>query len=82
MVVFALVSWRSGTRGHGRAGAGLAIGVLSLVSFAWAVNESRYAAETAYISTFARVWELGVGAGLAVAAPLVARPASARSRSP
>jgi peptidoglycan/LPS O-acetylase OafA/YrhL len=57
--------------------------VISGTSFAWAVVETADNATRAYFDTFARVWELGVGALLAVAVPVliklprVLRPAMA-----
>jgi peptidoglycan/LPS O-acetylase OafA/YrhL len=49
------------------------MGLISVASFAFAVWETRENAEIAYFSTFTRVWELGVGAVLAAAAPLFLR---------
>lgn len=47
--------------------------VLSVASFVWALHDSQVAANRAYFSTFSRTWELGVGALLAIAVPLVSR---------
>lgn len=46
-------------------------------SFAWAMSESISNPTIAYFSTFSRAWELGVGALLAVIAPLLTRLPSA-----
>ena len=46
---------------------GTVIGVITVVSFAWAVHQSTSAPTVAYFSTFTRAWELGIGALLAVA---------------
>ncbi|WP_416954508.1 acyltransferase family protein [Nocardioides sp. T5] len=47
--------------------------VVTLASFVWALYESAVNPNQAYFSTFSRVWELGVGALLAVAAPVAHR---------
>ena len=49
-----------------RLAAGVAIGVISIASFGWAVWESANNPTVAYFSTFSRAWELGLGALLAV----------------
>ena len=49
------------------------ISALSVVSFAWAVYQTTTTPEVAYFSTLTRVWELGVGAGLAVLSPALHR---------
>lgn len=46
------------------------LAVLIVLSFLWAVAETSSNASWAYFSTASRVWELGVGALLAVIAPL------------
>jgi peptidoglycan/LPS O-acetylase OafA/YrhL len=46
---------------------------IALASFAWSVHETRTDPTTAYFSTLGRVWELGLGAGLALAAARVGR---------
>ena len=51
--------------------AGVAIAVVSGASLAWAVFETSANPGLAYFSTFSRAWELGVGAGLACAVPLL-----------
>ncbi len=48
-----------------------AIIVIVAVSFAWSIHDTRSQPTAAYFSTFARAWELGLGAALAIAA---ARP--------
>lgn len=53
--------------------AGCAMAVIVTASFGWAVDETVAAPASAYFNTFARVWELGVGALLATAAGLLAR---------
>jgi peptidoglycan/LPS O-acetylase OafA/YrhL len=74
---FFLLIRRPGARPH--AIAGTAIGLVSAASLAWAINETVSNPGLAYFSTFSRAWELGVGAGLACAAPLLQRmPAGVR----
>lgn len=51
--------------------AGLLIGAISAASFAWAMLETSAAPTMAYFSTFSRTWELGLGALLAIATPLL-----------
>ncbi|WP_373461617.1 acyltransferase family protein [Pseudarthrobacter sp. W1I19] len=53
--------------------AGIAIAVVSVLSLTWAVVETSANPGLAYFSTFSRAWELGVGAGLACAVPLLER---------
>lgn len=53
---------------------------VGVTSFVWAMVETATSPNWAYYSTFARAWELAVGAGLAVAAGFVSRlPAKGRS---
>lgn len=53
------------------------MGVIVLASFAWSVTESGDSPASAYFSTFTRVWELGVGALIAIIGPLLAKLPSA-----
>ncbi len=57
--------WR---REHARLVAGIAITVLSVISLIWAFRETSSNPTAAYFSTFVRVWELGLGALVAIAA--------------
>lgn len=72
------------TRGRRRRGVGrgpLAVVVLALItaSFTWAQAETAAQPTVAYFSTVSRAWELGLGALLAIAAPLLGRlPQAAR----
>ena len=50
---------------------------LAGVSLAWSIQQTSAAPTTAYFSPFARAWELGLGAALAVAAPTLERTPSA-----
>ena len=58
---------------HARLVAGVAIALISAASLAWAFAQTSSSPATAYFSTFARVWELGLGAFVAVAASPIAR---------
>ncbi|UZX04329.1 acyltransferase [Arthrobacter sp. CDRTa11] len=79
LLIFFVVGKRSSNGTAGRAAVGAAIALISLASFAWALAETASAPSMAYFSTFSRAWELGVGAGLAVAAPVLGQlPAKLR----
>lgn len=52
---------------------GAVLATIVAASFAWAVAETSSDASRAYFDTFARVWELGVGALLALCVPLLMR---------
>jgi peptidoglycan/LPS O-acetylase OafA/YrhL len=53
--------------------AGGVMGVIIAASLGWAIRETATAPVWAYFDTFARVWELGVGALLATAVGVLAR---------
>ncbi|OZC81301.1 acyltransferase [Rhodococcus sp. 06-418-5] len=56
-----------------------AMAVICLASFAWAAYQSVADPSSAYFSTFTRVWELGIGALLAICGPFLAKiPRAAR----
>ncbi|MBT0994591.1 acyltransferase [Cellulomonas sp. DKR-3] len=57
---------------------GIAMGVVVVVSFAWALHQTADQPSFAYFSTLTRVWELGVGALAAIGAARVARWLAAR----
>ncbi|UIN30871.1 acyltransferase family protein [Microbacterium binotii] len=75
VVVLSLLLLPSAAR-RGRRGrltvAGIA-GAIVLASALWAASQTASEATVAYFSTLTRAWELGAGAMLAVAAPLLAR---------
>lgn len=50
--------------------------VVAIGSLAWSVYDTRMHPTSAYFSTFARAWELALGAALAVAAPWLRRRAA------
>ncbi|NQX26909.1 acyltransferase [Microbacteriaceae bacterium VKM Ac-2854] len=68
---------KSKEHGHANRIAGIVIGVITVASFAWALNESVNNPTVAYFSTFSRTWELGIGAILAASVPLLAKIPSA-----
>ena len=61
-------------RGHARRGRLLlVIAAAGVASLAWSIHVTAATPTSAYFSTPARAWELALGAGLAVAAPTLAR---------
>lgn len=70
--IFALMA-KAGRAGSSKTVAGVCVFLVCAASFSWAMHESATAPTTAYFSTFTRTWELGVGALLAVLAPLALR---------
>ncbi|KJL40823.1 O-acetyltransferase OatA [Microbacterium trichothecenolyticum] len=75
LVVFAGFGKKSSART--RAIAGTTIAAISVASFGWALVQSVSSPTLAYFSTVTRTWELGIGALLAVAAPIFSRLAGA-----
>lgn len=77
LLIFFVVSRRKGRQRSSIRAAHLAIGVamalIVVASFAWAVRETLSQPTWAYFSTFSRAWELGVGALLAVGAATLNR---------
>jgi peptidoglycan/LPS O-acetylase OafA/YrhL len=60
--------------------AGIVMGAVIVASLGWALYETATSPAWAYFNTFARVWELGVGALLACAVGLFARIPSGQDR--
>ncbi len=58
---------------HTRPVAGVAIVAISAISLAWAFAQTASNPTTAYFSTFDRVWELGLGAFVAIAGQRIGR---------
>ena len=54
----------------------VAVGGLSVASLVWSIHDTSASATTAYFSTFARSWELGVGALAAILVGLIRRSAN------
>jgi peptidoglycan/LPS O-acetylase OafA/YrhL len=78
-IVLALAAGAAGKRGTGRVAVGVVAGVLVAASFIWALTETANSPTAAYFSTLSRAWELGVGALLAAAVPVLGRlPFAAR----
>lgn len=82
LVVIFAATRRAALAGHPRArqwGLFGSMAVIVAASFAWAVYQSRVDPNSAYFSTITRIWELGVGALLAIAGVWLARiPEGAR----
>ncbi|WP_328810721.1 acyltransferase family protein [Rhodococcus sp. NBC_00294] len=75
-LVVARRSWSSAVRRNLTAAV---MGTIVVASFAWALTESANNPTWAYFSTFTRVWELGLGALVAICAGAFAKiPATAR----
>jgi peptidoglycan/LPS O-acetylase OafA/YrhL len=72
LLIFALYSRRS-SPDRARRIILLAVIVITVASFAWALWESSANPTWAYFSTFSRAWELGVGAVIAVIAGVFTR---------
>jgi peptidoglycan/LPS O-acetylase OafA/YrhL len=72
VVVAARVLRRSDAHAH-RAGIVTVLAVATAASLAWSVHASTASPESAYFSTFTRVWEFAAGGLLAVFAPRLAR---------
>src|SRR5437899_4867014 len=51
----------------------LVISVAGALSLMWSIQSTSSQPQTAYFSTFTRIWELALGAGLAISAPKVGR---------
>jgi peptidoglycan/LPS O-acetylase OafA/YrhL len=71
VLIFALTrqARRRGKEWARQAGLFGAMAVVVLASFVWAMLLSANDANRAYFSTFTRIWELGIGALVAIAAP-------------
>lgn len=75
-LIFIVTRRRFGTlpkRQRRQVGLTAAMSCVVLMSFGWAMFASAVNPNTAYFSTFSRVWELGVGALVAISAPLLER---------
>ncbi|WP_433531742.1 acyltransferase family protein [Micromonospora sp. CA-263727] len=79
VVLLGLAARRGRYGNRSRWAVGSILGIIVLGSIVFALWEVGHRPAVAYFSTFSRAWELGVGALLAVAAPLLARiPAPVR----
>jgi peptidoglycan/LPS O-acetylase OafA/YrhL len=77
--VILLVLWR--TRGNGGRRLFATVSVAVIASLAWSIYDTQAHPRSAYFSTFTRVWELGLGAGLAVASAHLTRASAPRLRA-
>ncbi|MFD1810862.1 acyltransferase family protein [Rhodococcus gannanensis] len=71
-----LVTRRAARRGRAHIRTGVlaaGMGSVVLISFTWSVAQSGSSPASAYFSTLTRVWELGVGALVAILGPLLAK---------
>lgn len=73
LLALILVGRANSSKIRARVVAGIVLGVLSTASFVWAVLETSAVPTLAYFSTLSRAWELGIGALLAIATPLLLR---------
>lgn len=73
LALFALTARVSAGRVNLRLIAGVAMTVIIGCSFAWSVWETAQNPAVAYFSTVSRSWELGIGALLAIATPVIVR---------
>ncbi|WP_459982618.1 acyltransferase family protein [Nocardioides sp. AN3] len=73
LAIFAFMLRSNRSSRHATLVVGAAIGVITAGSLAWAFAQSSSSPNTAYFSSFTRVWELGVGAVLAVLVPVLTK---------
>jgi peptidoglycan/LPS O-acetylase OafA/YrhL len=73
LLIFALFLRGQRSARAARIVVGAVIATISLASFTWALWETANVPNGAFFSTFSRTWELGLGALLAVAAPVLTR---------
>jgi peptidoglycan/LPS O-acetylase OafA/YrhL len=71
-----LLGRRIGVRGPRRLPLLAVVAIVMVASLAWSIKDTSASPASAYFSTFARAWELALGAGLAIAIPMLrhARP--------
>jgi peptidoglycan/LPS O-acetylase OafA/YrhL len=72
-LISAVVIRKAWTHGRRMMLAGAVMGVVIAASLGWALYQTATSAAWAYFDTFARIWELGVGALLATAVGTLAR---------
>lgn len=73
LLIFWVVASTKGTARHARGVVLAAISLITVASFGWALYETATHPTWAYFSTFSRAWELGLGALIAVIAPLFSK---------
>jgi len=74
-----LLRRREKSSAHGLRNLFLVVALAILASLSWSIYETQADPRSAYFSTFTRIWELGLGAGLAIAATRLARARPARA---
>lgn len=62
LAITALIVRRAWSRNHWFGLVAVASGLITAGSLAWATIEAATSPQAAYFNTFARVWELGIGA--------------------
>lgn len=72
-IICVVVVRKNWTHGRRMGVACVVVATIATASFGWAIYETFYSPAAAYFNTFARVWELGVGASLATMAGRLAR---------
>lgn len=73
LAVFLAITSRRGSTREARVVVFVVLAAITAASFAWSLWETEAVPSRAYFSTLSRTWELGIGALLAVAAPLLVR---------
>jgi peptidoglycan/LPS O-acetylase OafA/YrhL len=73
LIFWAVNRKKISSAGHARRVIGIAITLLTIVSFSWSIWETQSNASWAYFSTASRAWELGIGAVVAVYASALTR---------
>jgi len=73
LLIFVLMGRAGRSRSISRVVVGALLGVLCVASFVYAIHETNVDVNGAYFASLGRAWELGLGALLAVAAPLCHR---------
>ncbi|ALO67778.1 hypothetical protein AS189_16445 [Arthrobacter alpinus] len=68
-VIIVVLSALAGKKASHRFGLAVIMGLIIVASFVWAVLETSSNPGFAYFNTFSRVWEMGVGALLAIMVP-------------
>ncbi len=73
VAAFAVASRRSWDGRARRSALLVLMGTITIASFGWAIAQTITNPGFAYFSTFVRAWELGVGAMVAIAAPVLSK---------
>ncbi len=73
LALFAWAAHKAWSRHRSLVTVGTVIATLSIASFVWGLHSTETNQAGAYFSSFTRIWELGIGAGVAVAAGTLRR---------